>query len=275
MNATVAEGTMGYLQKIGGHELLTEEQEQTLATLIQKNEAGKERDKAIATLAEHNLKLVVKEAYAFHAKTGAELEELIGAGNLGLMRAATRFQPDRKTKFSTYATYWIHEAMQDFVYVNLAPVTIPVHISNGVARVKKMNEANNGKAVTTKEIMKQLKLSKSTVKHILSANIQTIPLDKPIYEDESASVGETIEDTHTADPSHSSQTEDEHDKLRQALEQLDHVEREILTARFMNDDKAQLRMLGQKLNITGERVRQIQEKALRLLRKKLKKSSQS
>ena len=270
---SIAEGPMGYLQHIGSHELLTEVQEQELATIIKNHKTGKERDKAISTLAEHNLKLVVKAAYKLAADTGAEFEELVGAGNLGLMRAATRFLPKQKTRFSTYASYWIYEAMQDFVYVNLSPVKIPVHISNGVARVKKLMEANNGKTLSTKEIMKQLKLSESTVKHILGANIQTIPLDKPINDSDGEradSVGDIIEDESAASPMSSSVAEDEHEKLRAALKQLEPLEREIIMARYMGEDKAQLRKLGKQFKITGERVRQIQENALKSLRKKLK-----
>ena len=136
-----------------------------------------------------------------------------------------------------------------------------------------MVEKSNGKIPTTKEIMEQLKLSESTVKHIMGAHIQAVPLDKPLSDEHgAASVGETIEDMTMLSPSHSSFAEDEHEKLHLALQELGPVEREIIMARYMNEDKAQLRKLGKRFKMTGERVRQIQEKALKILRKKLKNS---
>ena len=266
----MTDGIQTYLQKISGHKLLTSEQEVELANTIHAKTEGKDRERAIETLCIHNLKLVAKEAFRIGSATGAEFDELVGAGNLGLVKAAVKFEVEFKTKFSTYAIYWIREAMQDYVYRNLSPVTIPVHISNGVARMKHMYE--HGKQPSEADIMKELKVSPSTLEYIKKAYIQAYPLDKALKDGDNnaADLGDVMEDPTCSSPSEETAKHDDYAHLHDALKQLDPMSREIVMAQYLSADKVQLRKLGKKFSMTGERVRQIREKALNTLRKKMK-----
>jgi RNA polymerase sigma factor (sigma-70 family) len=273
------EATSGYIRELSNYPLLTADREKELAQIIQGSKTGKRRDKAIDEIVKHNLKLVVKEAFRYSKKSKLEIDDFIGAGNEGLMRAAEKFNPQKfKTKFSTYATYWIREAMQDYVYKCSSIITIPVHISNGVARHKKIISGENGKTVSDKTFMKELGVNESALGRIVGVNkIKVVSMNQELSGHsmsnslgDCTTFGDTLIDNETPSPSENSANIDDYSLLYNELNKLDPETREIVISQCMND-KVQLKKLGKKFNLTGERVRQIKSSALKKLRKKLEK----
>lgn len=266
------EKTLEYIKRIDDGPLLTAKRERELAEIIRKYKSGKVKAEATKELIEKNLKLVVKDAYRYSRKTGIEVGDMIGAGNEGLMRAVEKFNPKKfKTRFSTYATYWIREAMQDLTYKSMSAVTIPVHISNGVAREKKILES--GKPIKDKEMMQELGVNEAGLKRIRDAHVlHTVSLNDQITTGKDGSIitiGDTIEDESAVDPTMSSENGDQHALLFESLDELDEISRAVVMARYLGNDKVQLRKLGKKFKVTGERIRQISEKALKILRRKI------
>jgi len=272
------EATSGYIRELSNYPLLTADREKELAQIIQGSKTGKRRDKAIDEIVKHNLKLVVKEAFRYSKKSKLEIDDFIGAGNEGLMRAAEKFNPQKfKTKFSTYATYWIREAMQDYVYKCSSIITIPVHISNGVARHNKIT-GESGKTISNKTFMKELGVNESALGRIVGVNkIKVVSMNQELSNHsmsnslgDCTTFGDTLIDNETPSPSENSANIDDYSLLYNELNKLDPETREIVISQCMND-KVQLKKLGKKFNLTGERVRQIKSSALKKLRRKLEK----
>jgi RNA polymerase sigma factor (sigma-70 family) len=268
----VDERTKKYIEESSQLPLLSFKRECELADVIQDSKDVKLKQNAIDELVKHNLRLVISEAYSFNGKTGIDVGDLIGAGNEGLMHAVEKFKPrEFNTKFSTYATYWIKEAMQDLAYRSMSVVTIPVHISNGVAKEKKLLES--GKPINDKEMQKALGVSDAGLKRIRNAHtIHSVSIDQKISGasgEGEHTVGDIIEDSRAVDPSMGVESLDRRDLLYEALDELDEVSRAIIMARYLDGEKVQLRKLGKQFEVTGERIRQISQKALKQLRKKM------
>lgn len=270
--------TLKYIQDISNHPLLTYAREKELAKIIRSFKSGKQRTRAIEEIVKHNLKLVVKEAFRYHKKTRIEIDDFIGAGNEGLMRAAERFNPKRfKTRFSTYATYWIREAMQDLVYRSSSIVTIPVHISNGIARHKRILNDENGKDISDKRLMKEIGVNEKGLGRIVGAKkISVLSMSHTLSngsygKNSDVTVGDIIEDEASISPSETSSNNNDYEILYGELEKLDEKTLNIVMSQCMDDEKTQLSKLGKQYNLTGERIRQIKSKALKKLRKKLSK----
>jgi len=275
-----------YIQEINHRPLLDTTEEQSLSKTIQgrlevhsaiededKRRASENNDevlgKAIDTFVSHNLRLVIKEAFKFNRATGVNLKDLIGSGNLGLLKAVYLYDYSKyKTKFSTYATYWIRNAMFETVHSG-GVVKIPVHILNGRYRHNKLLE--NGE-VSDETIMKAMSIDEDQLKRIRDANVSVISLDQEVRwktEQNITTVGDLIPDENAIDPSESAGSKDQYQYLYDAMEELDEESRDIISAQILADDKVQLRALGEKYGKTGERIRQIREKALKTLRKKI------
>lgn len=278
----ISDGTLRYINN-SDTKLLTSKEEQALATIINGKAAvknynakkerifTKEQCLAIYTMVEANRKLVIKEAFIFATRTNMSAEDFIGAGNIGLTTAAHRFEPNRN-RFSTYALFWIREGMQDLVYRQMSDVAIPVYIANGVARRKKII-AEHGK-ISEKEMMKQLKVTSSVLKNIMSVNTSTISLNQVVNrpnEENGTTYGDIMEDEKAIMPSESAARSEEYELLRAALGNLDERSKDIVMAQCLDDSKTKLGALGKKYDLTGERVRQIRQMALESLRKTLSK----
>lgn len=277
-----------YVKKMNKTPLLPFEKERELSGIIQsrrnihshiKNEKERETalakdtvlSKAINELTTSNLRLVIKEAFKFSKSTGVDVRDLIGSGNVGLMKSAYLYDAEtHNTRFSTYSTYWIREAMFDAVHGSGA-VTVPIHILNGRYRHNKLKE--NDKNISDKEVMNQMKIDENQLKKIKEANYKVMSLDMEIKSDSgehSTVIGDLIADTKSTSPFDKTSTSDGYDYLYEALAGLDTMSRDIITAQILQDDKIQLKKLGEKYGKTGERIRQIREKALKKLRKRLK-----
>jgi len=262
-----------WAQIIEKHPLLTRKEEVELAKTIKKFKTGKRRQEAREQLYFSNLKLVLQRAYAAVGKSNLPIEDLITAGVEGLGLAIDRFKPSIfKTKFSTIATYWIDLKIGQAMIASYSDVYIPRHIRNKNRKFKDLI-SNNTPAMTDKEIMKKLKVSSYVLGNIHAANSSSIvSLDNNFGNDNdpTSTLKETIADTKAKSPYVCCAEKDRKALLQKYLNQLDPLSKEILYCRYINDDKEGLNAIGRRYGLSGERIRQISESALKKMQKKVR-----
>ncbi len=254
-----------YLQEIGRIPLLSPEEERDLARKAQRGS----RD-AKAQLAVANLRLVVSIAKRY-AGLGLPLLDLIQEGNLGLMRAVEKFDPERGYRFSTYATWWIRQAITRALTQTARSIRLPESL---IQRIRRIHEAEafwveeNGEPPTDEELAEFLKIPIEQVQEARQAPQFTPSLDQPREEEEADELEQLISNGSLPSPLRSALKELRREELRKALESLSERERQVLSLRYgLEDDQPRtLEQTGEILGISRERVRQIQEEALEKLR---------
>jgi RNA polymerase primary sigma factor len=266
----IEENTLKYI-KSNKHSLLTSEREREIGEVLRNHKEGKEREKVIKELISHNLYLVVKVAYKYSKKTGKPLDEFIGAGNLGLVRASKLFDPDKfNTKFSTYATYWIIMEILKLIKLNSSPVTIPLYIIDLHNRYKKLTNESD---ISDEKLMNELQINSDNLQKVKMANISYISIDESIdngnNSEKKGAIKDILEDPSAISPAEKAEKDGEFSMLYSAINELDETSRNIILARYLSEDDNQLKKIGEKFNLSSERVRQISEKALTKLRKKI------
>ena len=254
-----------YLKEIGNYPLLSKEETEALAYKYKKGdkEAGK-------ILANHNLRLVVSIAKKYNGR-GMDFLDLIQEGNLGLLKAIEKFDPSLGYKFSTYATWWIRQAVARGAADKSRAIRIPVHLYERVKRymaVTTKYEETYGVFPSDEELMEILDVTKEQLKIIKNVSIDTISLSSPIGEDEEDELGNFIEDKSFVSPIEEADKISVKEELYEAIsEALNSREQKVIILRFGLDGKHErtLAEVGKELNVTRERVRQIESKALRKL----------
>ena len=246
-----------YLKEIGRVPLLTAGQEMALAKAARAGDAEARR-----ALSEANLRLVVSVAKRY-AGRGLPFLDLIQEGNLGLMKAAEKFEPERGFKFSTYATWWIRQSITRAIADQGRTIRIPVHLVESINRVKKTAGDllhKNGREPTVEEIAAALDMEPDKVRELLQLSQEPISLETPVGEEEDAHL-----ETQKKQPPRRALLRRE---LLHVLKSLTPREERVITLRFgLEDGRARtLEELGKEFNVTRERVRQIEAKALRKLR---------
>ena len=254
-----------YLKEIGRVPLLTAEQEADLARAAQ---AGDEQ--ARRALSEANLRLVVSVAKRYVGR-GLPFLDLIQEGNLGLMKAAEKFEPERGFKFSTYATWWIRQAITRAIADQGRTIRIPVHLVESINRVEKAAGEllrKNGREPTAEEIAVQLEMEPDRIRELLQLAQDPISLETPVGEEEDAHLEDFIQDEEAGVPVDEAGRQLLRRELLNVLKSLTPREERVITLRFgLEDGRARtLEELGKEFNVTRERVRQIEAKALRKLR---------
>jgi RNA polymerase primary sigma factor len=256
-----------YLREISKVPLLTPEQERSLANKVRRGNL-----EAKQALISANLRLVVFMAKKFSGR-GLSLLDLIEEGNLGLIRAAEKFQPRRGFRFSTYATWWIRQSIQRGLANHGSTVRVPVHIAEAVAKVFRAQEqlaSKLGREPLIEETAARAKISPQRVAELLKVSQHSLSLDARIggTDGESRSFAEFLEDAESARPDEGVFKEMEHSRLQRLLAKLPAKERGILAARFgLDDGKAMtLEETGRRFGLTRERIRQIEVQSLRRLR---------
>jgi RNA polymerase primary sigma factor len=253
-----------FLNEAGRWPLLTKEEEVELAKRIERGDAeAKER------MINSNLRLVVSIAKKYQGH-GLSLLDLIQEGIIGLIRAVEKFDWRRGFKFSTYATWWIRQAVQRGVANKARTIRIPVHIADREQRIARAERAlapKLGRQPTEEEVAKQAKLPLKQVREVRQAARAITSLDRPVGSENEASLGELFA-AEQAPPDEEVTVSLEQDVLRRAVAQLPEREREVVKRRYgLNGDRdpASLEAIGRELGLTRERVRQIEARALEQL----------
>ena len=254
-----------YLKEIGQVPLLTAEQETELARAAQAGDEDARR-----RLSEANLRLVVSVAKRY-AGRGLPFLDLIQEGNLGLMKAAEKFEPERGFKFSTYATWWIRQSITRAIADQGRTIRIPVHLVESINRVIKTAGdllRKNGRVPTVEEIAVRLDMEPARVRELLQLAQDPISLETPVGEEEDAHLEDFIQDEEAGVPVDEAGRQLLRRELFSVLKSLTPREERVIALRFgLEDGRARtLEELGKEFNVTRERVRQIEAKALRKLR---------
>ena len=254
-----------YLKEIGNVPLLTTEQEVELAKRV---EAGDEEAKK--QLTEANLRLVVSIAKKYVGR-GMPFLDLIQEGNMGLTKAVDKFDYTKGYKFSTYATWWIRQAITRGIADTGRTIRVPVHMVETINKTLRMTRTllqELGREPTPEEVAERLNVSVSRVREVLKISRDPVSLDTPIGEEDDSHLGDFIEDDSALSPADSAAFSMLRAELATALESLTDRERQVVKLRFgLEDGRARtLEEVGKEFNVTRERIRQIEAKALRKLR---------
>ena len=254
-----------YIQQMAKHPLLTPEEEKELA------KKAKEGDKeALKKLVEGNLRFVVNVAKNFMG-WGVPLTDLIAAGNLGLIEAAKRFDPDKDVKFISYAVWWIRQAIMQTIFQQTGAVRIPVKESLFISKLKETYEKLKeklGREPTVEEIAKEVDASPKKIKQALQIVRMPVSLDMPVGEDEDTTLVDLMSKKGTEDVEKEVVEEELHKQLESLLNVLDEREKEIIKHRYGLEgvEPKTLNEVGEMLGISRERVRQLENRALKKLR---------
>ena len=254
-----------YLKEIGRVPLLTPEEETALAMrIIEGDDAAKKR------LSEANLRLVVSIAKRYVGR-GMQFLDLIQEGNLGLIKAVEKFDYTKGFKFSTYATWWIRQAITRAIADQARTIRIPVHMVETINKVKKVSSQllhKNGHEPTAEEIAVELAMPVDKVREIMRVAQEPVSLETPIGEEEDSHLGDFIPDDDAPAPADAASHTLLKEQLEEVLQSLTEREAKVLRLRFGLDDgrPRTLEEVGKEFDVTRERIRQIEAKALRKLR---------
>ena len=254
-----------YLKEIGSVPLLDADREAELAKRMSEGD-----EQAKQELVEANLRLVVSIAKRYLGK-GLSFLDLIQEGNLGLMKAVSKFDYTKGYKFSTYATWWIRQAITRAIADQARTIRIPVHMVETIHKVTRISRQmlqEKGREVSAAEVAKEMNMNPEKVREILKIAQDPISLETPVGEEEDSHIGDFIEDQESPAPAEAASYELLREQLNEVLHTLTPREEQVLRLRFGLEDGRQrtLEEVGQQFNITRERIRQIEAKALRKLR---------
>lgn len=259
-----------YLAEIGKTPLLKPDEEVALARRIRKGD-----QKARQHMIEANLRLVVKIAHDY-ANFGLPLLDLISEGNIGLIKAVERFDPDKGGKLSTYAAWWIKQSIKRALANQSKTIRLPVHLVDKIARMRKLTAALQelfGREPTNEEIALEMGMPVNKIAHLKSVSVRPTSLDAPIGEDDDTEFGDLVGDENAPTPFENLKSKSMLTDVNAMLESLDEREADIIRMRFgIGGDRPQtLEEVGQHFNITRERVRQLQNMALQRMRREMAK----
>ena len=270
-----------YLREIGRVPLLSAEEEVRLAQRMERGKAERLRpvpnrryvddgEEAQRRLTEANLRLVVSVAKKYIGR-GMSLLDLIQEGNIGLIRAVEKFDYTKGYKFSTYATWWIRQAITRAIADQARTIRIPVHMVetiNRLIRISRRLLQDLGREPTSEEIAEQMEISAEKVREIIKVSQEPVSLETPIGEEDDSHLGDFIEDHTALAPADAASHQLLKEQVEDVLESLTDRERKVLQLRFGLDDgrSRTLEEVGKEFHVTRERIRQIEAKALRKLR---------
>ena len=270
-----------YLKEIGSMRLLDSDEEIVLAKKVEKgslpdatDEDKKEADDAKKELADRNLRLVVSIAKKYLGR-GLQFLDLIQEGNLGLLKAVDKFDYTKGYKFSTYATWWIRQAITRAIADQARTIRVPVHMVetiNKLNRISRQLLQENGREATNEELAEAMGISVEKIREVKKIAQDPISLETPIGEKEDSHLGDFIEDHETVAPDDAAGSILLREQIEELLQSLTDRERQVLELRFgLKDGKTRtLEEVGKYFDVTRERIRQIEGKALVKLKKSAK-----
>ena len=260
-----SDGLRLYLREIARIQLLSATDELTLARRVKRDDLS-----ARSALIEANLRLVVHVAKRYVGQ-GMDLEDLIGEGNIGLIRAVSKYDPDKGFRFSTYAHWWIKQAISRALLEGARTVRLPVYIMEEVMRVRRMTRQlyqELGHEPSAEEIAGALTITSERVRELNIWAEKIYSLDAPLSDEDENTMGDIVPDDHTPGPSEAIERELLRQEVRRMLSGLNPRERQVIELRFglLDDHDYTLEEVGKQLKVTRERVRQIEDRAIRKLR---------
>ncbi|MFT5904843.1 MAG: RNA polymerase primary sigma factor [Cryomorphaceae bacterium] len=259
-----------YLREIAKTDLLTREQEVELAAKIKNGDK-----QARSLMIRANLRLVVKIAQDY-SNYGLPLSDLISEGNIGLMKAVERFDPEKGGKLSTYGSWWIKQSIKRALANQSKTIRLPVHMVDKISRMRRISNMLAealGREPTDSELAEELGIPRNKLAMLKQASQRPASLDAPIGDNDSSDYSEIIGDEKALDPSLALQSKNMHNQLDDLLDNLDERETRIIGARFGLDGQKPLTLeeIGVEFGVTRERIRQLQNVALAKMRKSLRK----
>ena len=310
-NAAMADSVHMYLKEIGSVELLTMEEEIELAKRIEAGKAAKEENEKLAEkieglkkarnkekaakdkrtwqakmrankkviddakdaidhLTSANLRLVVSNAKHYLGR-GMNFLDVIQEGNLGLMRAVDKFDYHKGYKFSTYATWWIRQAITRSIADQARTIRLPVHMVeniNRIVRIRRTLTSELGREPSTAEVAARADMDEAKVQEIMRISAEPISLETPVGEEEDTTIGDMVDDKTTVAPEEAAAKTLLRQQIMESMEALDEREREVLILRYgLRDGQPQtLEEVGKKFSVTRERIRQIEARAIKKLK---------
>ncbi|MBQ7351885.1 MAG: RNA polymerase sigma factor RpoD [Clostridia bacterium] len=265
-NAKVDDPVKMYLKDIGQSQLLTSEQEVELAKKILEGDMNAKKE-----LSERNLKLVVSIAKKYVNRSSMQFLDLIQEGNLGLLKAVEKFDYTKGFRFSTYATWWIRQSITRAIADQARTIRIPVHMVETIhrlSRVSKQLMQELGRDATNAEIAERMGISEARVVEIQKIAQDPVSLESPVGEEDESKISDFVEDESIKSPTDSTAQDILKTQLLQVIETLTPREQKVIRLRYGLDDNhaRTLEEVGKEFNVTRERIRQIEAKALRKLR---------
>ena len=275
-----------YLREAGRIPLLTAKEEVRLAQLMERGKAERlraerlketpnsrhiyEGEEAKRRLTEANLRLVVSVAKKYIGR-GLSLLDLIQEGNIGLIRAVEKFDYTKGFKFSTYATWWIRQAITRAIADQARTIRLPVHFVETINRLRRVSRKlvlDLGREPTPEEIGEQMGISAEKVREIIKVSKEPVSLETPVGEEDDSHLGDFLEDPTSVQPEEAASHQLLKEQVEAVLQSLSERERQVITLRFGLDDgrSRTLEEVGKEFHVTRERIRQIEAKALRKLR---------
>lgn len=272
MRVNEVNGLQEYLKTIGQYNTYTLEEEQKAFQSLAAGDPLARED-----ITNHNLKLVVAIAKKYKGKSALSFVDLIQEGSLGLMAAIDKFDYTLGYKFSTYATYWIKQAIVRAIVDKGRAIRLPAHINDKLLKVKKVEReltSELGYSPSNEEIGNKLGISAQEVQDIYDMSMNTLSLDTPVSDDEEVVMSDMIEDTHFTSPTENVAQIDLKEQIMKVLDSLEPREKEVIIRRYglIDDEPLTLEEVGDLLGLSRERIRQIEEKALRKLRNPIRSS---
>jgi len=264
-DVTINDPVRMYLKEIGRISLLSTEEELSLSKRVA---VGENAAKAI--LAESNLRLVVSIAKRYVGR-GLLFLDLIQEGNIGLMKAVEKFDYDKGYKFSTYATWWIRQAITRALADQARTIRVPVHMVetiNKMARIQRQLTLELNREPSEEELAKHMNITPEKVREVFKISQDPVSLETPIGEEDDSHLGDFIKDERSLSPEEYATVEILKEEIRDVLKTLQKREQEVLELRFglIDGTSYTLEEVGKRFNVTRERIRQIEAKALRKLR---------
>jgi RNA polymerase primary sigma factor len=254
-----------YNNEINNNPILNKDEEDMLFYILQNTSISKEKEDARSRLIKSNLRLVFKEAYNYKNKTSVPIEDLVNSGIEGLCIAIDKFDSSRNTRLSTYAVPWIKLMIFKLITNYNSDLYIPNHIVNMAVKYNKINDSDDDQ-----KIMEDLNIDGKMLKNIKSAIQRSVSIDSLINGEDNITLKDVIPDENAISPESVIMSSETSSIVQKEVDKLDPLSSKIIKMRYLSEDKINLAEIGKMFNVTGEYIRQLELKAINILKLRMK-----